>query len=282
MELVSAASKGYWRVFGIGGPKTGKTRLFTSLPFGQPGWGEKGVYVEWDTEGSQSILPQYRDRWQVVRPSSEKKKNPLTKEVTEVFDPLKNATEIATKLWEDEGYTNLVWDTMSTTSYDFLDAIAGEQQFVSKDKGGIGFGTPGQEAFVAQPQEGDYGLAQQSVFFVLKHLFRRRLNLFVLFHEGDNGNKNDPKGGPGIIGRAAVNKLAGMCNDIFRVALTNERKPNTMPPQFIRRRMVQTQGTAYWQLGMRSADGANPLPEFELKEGEDPVEFWNELGRKLK
>jgi len=262
------------RVALYGEPKKGKTRLATSLPWGAR-WGEKAVYVAWDagSEELTSVLVDNRTRLLVVKPE-EKVLAKGTQHEKLVFDPLSEAVEIASHDWASEGYSTLIWDTMTQTARDLLTAIAA-QGLHGKSPA---IGTPGTATYVPQPSIGDYGAAQRSIMHILGFLFNQPMNLIVLFHSADDGEgTTETIGGPATIGRAAIRPISSLFDNLFRITVDKIRKPGTMPPEFEFKRVVQTESKSYWLTGLRSPHDKNPIPEYVLRDGASCSEFWSTL-----
>jgi hypothetical protein len=272
-------------------PKKGKTRLMTSLPWGHPMWGDRAVYVAWDA-GSAALEPvQLEDRPHLhrVTPSTKVVKkvviDPETKKPTTVdelqFDPLEEAVTIAKYPWAKEGFKTLLWDTMTATAEDLLRAIAaGRGVEVSKSHGqAMTVGTPGTDTYVPQPAPADFGSAQTSIDHILKILFQFQsdVNLIIAFHAadnlGDDEHKGDPLGGPATVGKAQIRKIAKLFDNLFRIAVDKTRVPQTMPPQYVIRRVVQTDTQSYWLTGMRNHLNKNPIPVFDIDDNKCR-DFW--------
>lgn len=260
-----------------GPPKSGKTRTSTSLPWG-PIWGEKAIYCAWDPGSAalESVLLENRQRLVVVQPS------PKTVGGKQVFDPLEEAVSMATHPWSKEvpEAKTILWDTMTETSYQLLSAYANTGKFSDKH---ITFGTPGTKSYHANPMEGDYGSAQSSTLFVMELLFQHQahMNIIVLFHDQIVEPKKgaDPRlgglyGGPGIAGRAAVPKIAGRFNNLFRQDIRPTKGDNgkIIPQPYIQ---TQQTGNDIWLVGIRLPVPVNPIPSVALNP--NPVNFWETL-----
>ena len=119
-------------------PKTGKTRLVTSLPWG-PFWGERAIYVAADPGAddfdSSPILDENKDRLICVTPSPKTVKGRDGSERL-VYDPHKEAFAIASRNWKAEypDVGTIIWDTVTRTSTELLAAYANAGIF-SGEKG---------------------------------------------------------------------------------------------------------------------------------------------------
>lgn len=247
-EIVKPESVKYRR-YGIHAySKHGKTRLATSIPWGEV-WGEKAVYVAWDwgSEALESVLPQHREHLVVVKPSA----GPGGK-----VDPMSEASTIASRDWRKElGVGTLIWDTATATSDDILAAL--ELSEINKD-----------------PRQ-NYQQAQTRMKNVLRFLFSQPLNIVMLF-QSDPLDSGDPGSmiGPGMAGRKGINVAASMFDNLFRIEVRDKPVPGT-PPRIKQEYVVHTSKKGRWMAGLRTGHVENPLPEFVL--GDDPVEFWKKV-----
>lgn len=257
-----------------GPPKSGKTRLACSLPWGSE-WGTKAVYCAWDSqsENLDSIPLHHRDHLIVVKPSPIL--HPQTKKPT--YDPLTEAVAMATFNWKEKypEVGTLIWDTMTETSRQLLHAYADTGVFSEKH---VTFGKPGDASFHAAPMEGDYGAAQRSTLFILDHLFKQPLNLIVLFHDNivspnkEKGESFNTYGGPAIAGKAGTQAVAGKFDNLFRVECEPKFEGNVIVPKHY----VYTVPKGAWLAGFRNPlTGGNPLAKSLLQN--DPSSFWSDL-----
>lgn len=256
-----------------GDPKSGKTRLATSLPWGEY-WGERAVYVAWDpgSEDLSSVLPENRDRLLVVTPEAS---------AGAKFDPLEEATAIASRNWlAEEGVRTLIWDTMTYTATDILSAVSALGLYGS----GVSVGSRKSGSFVPQPQMGDYRTAQACVMHTLDFLFGQSgLNVIVLFHSvmtDPEGGGGETIGGPATVGKAGIRPISGLFDNLFRVAIKRTRVGTGLPAQYVKRRVVQTETADNWLAGLRSGHAKNPISEYELTE--NSVAFWQALDETTK
>lgn len=251
-----------------GEPKKGKTRLATALPWGGR-WGDKAIYVAWDDNALElaSVLLPDREHLTVVTPDKAKVDARTGKEY---YDPLAEATEIASADWAEQGYKTLIWDTMTSTAIDLLKAITVQ----GKHGNNVSFGTPGKPDYVPQATIGDYGATQRCVQHTLDFLFDQPMNVIVLFHavDDDDNGKAEMVGGPATVGKAAIRPIAGRFDNLFRVTSRPIRQGNTVPPIYVQKRVVQTEPVQYWLAGIRAPLPKNTLSEFELTD--EPVKFW--------
>src|SRR6185503_12491460 len=122
-EIVTTPQVKTKRNIGLyGEPKSGKTVLATSLPWGDP-WGERAIYVAWDA-GSETldVVPaSQRNRFIVVRPTPTTLPNKQM-----VFDAHTEAITIASRDWKKEfpDVGTIIWDTMTATARDLLAGYA--------------------------------------------------------------------------------------------------------------------------------------------------------------
>lgn len=267
--------KSFRRVALYGDPKIGKSRLATSLPWGEYGWGEKAVYVAWDpgTEDWENspILEQDREHLIFARGEAEIGKDGRLMP----FDPLEAAIELASRDWKsvDPEIETIIWDTMTYTATDLLAAIAPQGLYGNN----ITLGKRGTNSHVAQPQQGDYGAAQNCVKHILDFLFSQPLNVIVLFH----AKMTDPEdaevvGGPATAGKAGIRPIAGLFDNLFRIGAKRVRIGTGTPPTYETHRVVYTEPNGYWLAGMRSPQKSNNIKEFRIDDKE-PVSFWHAL-----
>jgi hypothetical protein len=253
-----------------GPPKSGKTRLAGSLPWGGV-WGDEAVYCAWDPGSAAltSIPKAHRAHLKVVTPS-------ITKDIkgNSRFDPLTEAVQMASFNWKEKypKVGTLIWDTMTETSRLLLHAYADTGTFSDKH---LTFGKPGDNTFHAAPMEGDYGAAQRSTMFILEHLFRQPLNLIILFHDTvvspskERGETFTTYGGPAIAGKAGTQVIAGRFDNLFRV----ECEPRLDNGKIRPKHFLYTIPKGAWIAGFRNPiTGENPLARVELLP--DPSPFW--------
>lgn len=263
-----------WGRYGIyADPKDGKTRLGTSLPYGQYSWGKKAVYVAVDPGASDlersSILEEYRDNLVIASFESDTKDGKLVRP-----NVLEEAVEAATKDWRsvDSDIGTIIWDTMTTTSQDLLMAIAPMGLYGNN----ISLGIKGTASYIAQPQMGDFGAAQRSTMRIIDFLFAQPLNVVVLFH----AILTDPAdgevvGGPATVGKAAIRPIAGLFDNLFHLGWDKTRVGTVTPPKYNKQRVVWTEAHGVWMAGMRSKHKSNPCPKVVLEE--NPVNFWHAI-----
>lgn len=279
---------------GHGEPKTGKTRLYTSLDWG-PRWGERAIYVPWDPGSGalESVLPGNRERLVIVAPEKEKRK--AGKQVLH-----NEAFSIASKLYKDpktylemgiesvqEAETiakdvgTIIWDTMTTTALDLLLEYADTGVFQGEkgDKHLAVGNDPSSNSYMAAPMEGDYGLAGGAIFRIIGFLFRQPLNVIIIFHSHDADDTGSLVG-PGVVGKKAVKTVAGMVSNLFWSESKTVPIKGAQPPKSEERFVVHTQKLGRYMGGLRSYHGENPMPEVILQP--DPVHFWRDLAKTLK
>ena len=263
MRILTSADKAPERVIIYGAPKSSKTRLATSLPWG-PKWGEKAIYVAADPGSSslRSVLLPDRAHLVPVVPRPE----------TGSYDPLHEAVMIATSNWkESHGASTLIWDTLTQTAHELLEAYARLGNFAS---GQITFGKRGSPEYHAQPTVGDYGAAQNSCEHLMGHLFAQPLNLIVITHEdwAEPKNAGECIGGPATVGQATIKTLPGRFDTVIRCEARRRSEPGKPPTsQFIARANPHPP----WIAGIRNP-GVN-LPDMIL--AEDPRHFWQEYDK---
>lgn len=276
----------------IGEPKDGKTRLATSLPWDI--MGERAAYIAWDSDSELlgSVLAENREHIVAVVPSDARapKLGPTGKPLP--FDPHKEAIYFATRSWAT-GFKErlpdgtevdvppcqtIIWDTMTATARDILYAYADTGKFSQNH---VSVGVQGQADYMAQPQMGDYGLAQRAVLHILGYLMKQPTNLIVLFHT----DYQEPEGagavtfGPATVGKAAIKPVASLFNNLFVLA-TAEQLVKGNPPTRRLVRKVYTERKGMYMGGIRAPYPKNPVPEIEI--GENPVEFWRTVHSVMK
>jgi len=168
-------------VYGPGG--VGKTRFVTSL---SERYG-KIIYIALDEGGENldSVLPQYRDRIYVKRPTGK--------------DQMVIGGAIATTNWKlkHPDAKTIVIDTFSTWSWKALQQITDEAQF-SEKRITIGEGSG---LATTLPDKGEYGGVQGQIRSFLSQLYfnNRDMHIIVVFHE--DPPEGASKGGPSTVGR---------------------------------------------------------------------------------
>ena len=257
IEIYEGPTTSPERICIYGPPKSGKSRFATALEYGQR-WGKKAAYVCADSqsENMRSILPQYRDNLVRVR-------LPGT-------DPLEEAVEVAVKDWSkvDAEIGTIVWDTLTTTSKNLLRHYANSGVFSSNHN--VQLGTKALKSWHTSPMEGDYGAAQNSIGFILTHLFSQPLHVIVIFHadwaEPKAGAGGGLVGGPETVGRKAIRWIPGMFDAVFR---THRIATTDNPDKF--RIFTDTRGI--WTGGYRTQEPKQKMPgSIDLKP--DPAHFW--------
>lgn len=250
----SEPSTRYERILIYADPKSGKTRLATSLPdrFGEI------IYIAWDpgTEQLGPVLPQYRSRIHIIRSVSEPNKP---------YTPDKDAFQIALNDWS-KPYPNaktIVWDHMTATAEDCLQAVADSSQF-SQQHVSIQAG-PGK---LNLPMEGDYGAVHGIIDRLTTFLFRQPMHLIILCHAATAELKDGTGaiGGPATIGKASVRKYAGRFDTVIRLGRKLDGDKNKFTAYTDNHARI-------WTAGIRSRLASNPIPSFDLST--DPRNFWH-------
>jgi len=274
----------------MGEPKTGKTRLATSIPWGEY-WGEQAAYVATDDGANDlersSVLVANRDRLAVIRPSfSVKKVKTKDGEIeTLTYDPHTEAFAIASRNWRKDmpECKMLIWDTMSTTAQELLHAYADNGVFQG-EKGDkhITVGTVGQPDFVANPMMGDYSMAQNAVHKLLGFLFKQPMHVIVLFHVASLETEGGQilAFGPATVGQAAVRAVAARFDILLRTDV-QEVLTHDKPPKKDMKYILHTQRKGLYLGGIRTGLAKNPIPTIAIPE-ERPQEAWEMLAKVLK
>lgn len=246
------------RICVYGGPKSGKSRLVTSLPYGEK-WGERAVYVAYDpgAEFLKSVLFENREKLLRVVPEGK----PTW---------LEEAVEIATTDWASHGVKTLIWDTMSVTSHRLLRQYADSGIF--SEKHAVQLGTRGKASWHTSPMEGDYGAVQNSIGFLLEHMWGQPLHLVVVFHdkwvEPKASSIEGLHGGPDVAGKKAVRWVPGRFDTVLRTELV--RGVRDLPSHVI----VHTQPSGIWVAGARGGTPLTGLPaQTDVQAGKE-TDFW--------
>lgn len=271
------------RVLIYGVPKSGKTRLSTSLPWDNPEvWGEKALYFAWDAGADSLSSVRLEDRKHLITVVPEMTEIKRGKETILTFNPHQEAHFMATKDWRKEfpNVGTIIWDTATDTAEKLLRAYANSGVFSggSNDKH-ITAGTRGEDDFLAFPMQGDYATAGISILQILDNLFNQPMNIIVICH-ADISNPNpevsaNTFGGPATVGTKSIARIAAKFDNLFRT----ERKA-AKPPAKGSEYMVYTEGRGIWLGGMRTPDARNPLPEFVFGSTEkdvDSADFWRKF-----
>ena len=253
--------KGWHRILIYSDPKSGKTRLATSLP---SSWG-KILYVAEDdnSESLAPVLEKYRSNITVVksRPTYDGK-----------YDPVAEAFAIAMgwkEILPDAG--TMIWDTMSSSGDKFLKYIAEKGQFSQTQHITVGaMDGPGKQVI---PMQGDYGGAQNVISNLTSFLMQQPLHLIVLCHakydEPQTGETVE--GGPATVGNATVRTYSKPFDTVIHLG---KRSFGGGPGQDTKCVVVaHTERHGIWQASIREGKGRNPMPKVELKP--DPIDFWN-------
>jgi len=271
-----------------GAPKTGKTRLATSLPWGNR-WGEKAIYVAFDpgAESLASVRKLDRGHLVVVRPALKQIKRRKLRagdsEFEYVMDPHTEANAIASRPWQTEypGVGTLIWDTETETAEQLLRAYANTGVF-SGEKGDkhITVGIEGTDGYMALPMMADYGIAQNAISQINNLLFNQPLNIIVICHADISSPQNAEIaeatfGGPATVGQKGIARIAGKFDNLFRTEKRTRKPPGAASA--LTEYRVFTEGRGIWLGGMRTPDNKNPMPEFTVGLSDkdlDPTDFW--------
>lgn len=273
-QIISTLEPTPVRVGLYGEPKTGKSWLGQSLPDAGR-WAGRIIYVAAEPESEAYVVN--NPRFVVVRPE------PTVVGNKTIYDPYGECSTIASKDWKAEypDAANLVWDTMTWTSREYLAQIADQGNFSEKH---INIGRPGTVGYLALPMEGDFGGAQGMMLQTLRHLLRQRLNVIVLFHgdlfEPKSGESGIVRGGPASIGKAAITTISGLFSNLFRTECRERMIPGN-PPKRVVEYVVHTAKKGVWMGGIRLRPGVvNPYPEIVIP-ANDPGILWRRLDEAL-
>lgn len=259
------------RILIYGDPKTGKTRLATSLPdhFG------KLLYVAADpgAESLGPVLAPYRDRIAgVLKPSSgtEPKNNPHH-----------DAFDIATRNWAaetsriGEGVRTIVWDTMTATALDILSYVATSGQFSAGAH--ISLGTPGSVEHQKLPMQGDYMATHNIISRLVDFLFKQPLHLIVICHAAFDEPRDGggAEGGPATAGKATVRSFPGRFDSVIHLQRRGSGPAPGAGTGASSSVVAYTERHGIWSAGVRSGHANNPMPKVDL--AADPQHFWNDF-----
>jgi hypothetical protein len=275
LKIGSPTAERFERILIYGDPKTGKTRLATSLTgrFGDI------LYVASDpgADGLASVLGNYRDRIRCV--------SPATATPTVQDNPHRDAFLIACNDWigkppvewkGKEPIRTIVWDTMTATASDILSYVATSGQF--SDKAHIGLGQPGGVEHQKLPMQGDYMATHNIISRLVDFLFKQPLHLIVVCHavydeprEGGN-----VEGGPATAGKATVRSFPGRFDTVIHLTRRagGAQSTGTGPNSAV---TAWTERHGIWSAGIRSGHAVNPMPKLDLEP--DPNNFWREYDK---
>lgn len=252
------------RILIYGDPKTGKTRLATSLPdrFGDI------LYFAADpgSESLSSVLRLYRHRLVVVKPGPDPSKP------NQKYDPDVDAFTFALFDWSKELplVRTVVWDTLTATSFDILSQLADSGAF-SESKH-IAIGSDASRQNIAM--QGDYGAAQNRIDRLMDFLFRIPQHLIVVCHAKMDESRNGEglEGGPATVGSATVRKFPGRFDTVIHTHRTYS--PSKTPGGPAETKLAAfTSRHSFWSAGIRGSIPTNPIPVVPLDP--DPINFWN-------
>jgi len=260
------------RILLYGDPKTGKTRLATSLPekFGDI------VYVAVDPGAKfiMSVLPKHRPRMRVISPEPEQGKK---------FDFRAMLFAAAIKDWrQQEGFENvgtIVIDSLGVASKRILAQVADSGEFGSERAGDkhVGIGTPGTPEYHQIPVRGDYLAAHNIIDRFITFLFQQPLHVIVISHadisQPEGGGPIE--GGPVTVGKATARSLPGLFDTVLRVT-KEESVQNKQPAKVV----VHCERHGCWVAGIRSHHLRNPLGAIGIPE--DPEPFWKHYLEKVR
>jgi hypothetical protein len=276
LKLGSATGERLERILIYGDPKTGKTRLATSLTqrFGD------ALYVAADpgSDGLASVLSNYRARLRVVSASY-----PAGKPATPTDNPHKDAFVVACQDWVGkqpeewsgkEPVKTLIWDTMTATAQDILSYVATSGQF--SDKAHIGLGQPGGVEHQKLPMQGDYMATHNIISRLVDFLFKQPLHLVVVCHaiydEAREGGTIE--GGPATAGKATVRSFPGRFDTVIHLTRRAAGGANTGQSSPGSSVTAWTERHGIWSAGIRSGHANNPMPKLDLDS--DPINFWKQ------
>lgn len=246
------------RILIYGDPKTGKSRLSTSLPdsFGNIGY----FAADPGSESLNSILGAYRSRITVIKPG------PAAP--TDKYDPDQDAFAFALHDWRSEGMGTLVWDTLTATSLEILNHLADSGAF--SEKRHISIGNPKLPQNI--PMQGDYMAAQNRISRLVEFLFRQPLHLIVICHATYDETRDGqaPEFGPATTGKATVRTFPGKFDSVLHIARKVTPAANNAS---VSKYTVFTERHSIYSAGVRSSLLTNPMPIVELDP--DPVSFWH-------
>jgi len=267
MQIVETPGAALERICLYGGPKVGKTRLATSLPWG-PYWGERAILVTADMPKStdmsaadaaasaiKPVLDANRDRFIMVVPDGSP-------------NWLEEAVAIARTSYKQAGVKTLIWDTMTETSKRILRFYSDTGVF--SDKHAVQVGTRQLGSWHTSPMEGDYGATQNTVAFLQEHLWGQPLHLIVIFHEDfvepESGSIEGLVGGPATVGKKSIRWIPAKYDTVLHM---QRRMATTEKSEVI----VNTMQRGIWVAGVR---GTRELPP-QVALQNDPTHFWRLL-----
>lgn len=269
LKLGSPTSERLERILIYGDPKTGKTRLATSLTarFGDFAY----VAADPGSSGLASVLSGYRDRARVI--------SMLSGASPSVQDnPHRDAFLVACNDWLGKSPSEwagkppiktIVWDTMTATALDILAYVANSGQF--SEKAHIGLGQPGSVEHQKIPMQGDFMATQGIVSRLVDFLFKQPLHLIVICHSGydeprEGGNV---EGGPTTVGKATIRSFPGRFDTVIHLTRRSSATGTGNPGSAV---TAWTERHGMWSAGIRSKHETNPIPKIDLNP--DPVNFW--------
>ena len=274
LKLGSSSTPRVERILIYGDPKTGKTRLATSLTerFGSI------LYVAADpgSDGLSSVLEPYRGR---IRPVS------MSSNSSVQDNPHRDAFLVACNDWvgnppKEWGADNkvgaIVWDTMTATSQDILAYVATSGQFSEK---GVGLGVPGSKEYQKLAQQGDYMATHNIISRLTDFLFKQPLHLIVVCHAtyDEPREGGSVEGGPATTGKATVRSFPGRFDTVIHLTRRSTGSANNQTAGNSSLVTAWTERHGIWSAGIRSQHALNPMPKLDL--AADPSNFWQEFDK---
>jgi hypothetical protein len=276
LKIGSPTAERLERILIYGDPKTGKSRLATSLTerFGDI------LYVAADpgSSGLSSVLEKYRTRCRVLTGGNA---NPPSVQ----DNPHKDAFLVACNDWIGKppvewvgkpSISTIVWDTMTATASDILSYVATSGQF--SDKAHIGLGQPGGVEHQKLPMQGDYMATHNIISRLVDFLFKQPLHLIVVCHAtyDEPREGGSVEGGPATAGKATVRSFPGRFDTVIHLTRRASTGQNIGAGASDGARASSvtawTERHGIWSAGIRSGHAVNPMPKLDLDA--DPVNFW--------
>ena len=280
---------GYGGIFllNYGSPKSGKTRLCTSLPDSML----PAVYVAADpkAESLQPVLFARRRRLTIVKPGFRaSKEGEIVGKVKARFFPkpldqwmmpidiTDDFLGICQYPWSNDGFRTIIVDTISQVCMEALSEIAmrGWKVNYGEERHVLAKGTSG---VVVSPNRSDYLLAQNFARKAAMLLADQPINVIVNAHQGVDDKLGI--GGPSTVGVALLEEFTKFFDLVVSSSLSYNRKENTSKWGVMVKPYITSPGNIKMTAGIREATIKEVFGKPFVEISPDPEDFWHQVLR---